>query len=67
MFKDFKFNFNKNKNYLEFNDISNLVYELLSTKIDKEFLYFRLDSTYSHMLIDEFQDTSLLQYKILNH
>ena len=65
MFKDFKFNFNKNKNYLEFNDISNLVYELLSTKIDKEFLYFRLDSTYSHMLIDEFQDTSLLQYKIL--
>lgn len=65
MFKDFKFNFNKNKNYLEFNDISNLVYELLSTKIDKDFLYFRLDSTYSHMLIDEFQDTSLLQYKIL--
>ena len=65
MFKDFKFNFNRNKNYLEFNDISNLVYELLSTKIDKEFLYFRLDSTYSHMLIDEFQDTSLLQYKIL--
>lgn len=65
MFKDFKFEFNKNKNYLEFNDISNLVYELLSTKIDKDFLYFRLDSTYSHILMDEFQDTSLLQYKIL--
>ncbi|MGE0050175.1 MAG: UvrD-helicase domain-containing protein, partial [Arcobacter sp.] len=62
---DFKFEFNKNKNYLEFNDISNLVYELLSTKIDKDFLYFRLDSTYSHILMDEFQDTSLLQYKIL--
>ena len=65
MFKDFKFLFNKNKNYLEFNDISNLVYELLSTKIDKEFLYFRLDSQFSHILMDEFQDTSLLQYKIL--
>ena len=65
MFKEFKLEFNKNKNYLEFNDISNLVYELLSTKIDKDFLYFRLDSTYSHILIDEFQDTSLLQYKIL--
>lgn len=64
-FRDFKFEFNKNKNYLEFNDISNLVYELLSTKIDKDFLYFRLDSSYSHILIDEFQDTSLLQYKIL--
>ena len=65
MFKDFKFSFNKNKNYLEFNDISNLVYELLSSKIDKEFLYFRLDSQFSHILMDEFQDTSLLQYKIL--
>lgn len=64
-FRDFKFKFNKNKNYLEFNDISNLVYDLLSTKIDKDFLYFRLDSNYSHILIDEFQDTSLLQYKIL--
>ncbi|MBU3014609.1 RecB-like helicase [Poseidonibacter lekithochrous] len=65
MFKNFKLSFNKNKNYLEFNDISNLVYELLSTKIDKEFLYFRLDSKFSHILMDEFQDTSLLQYKIL--
>lgn len=65
MFKDFKFIFNKNKNYLEFNDISNLVYELLSTKIDKDFLYFRLDSSFSHILMDEFQDTSLLQYRIL--
>lgn len=65
LFKDFKLEFNKNKNYLEFNDVSNLVYELLSTKIDKDFLYFRLDSNYSHILIDEFQDTSILQYKIL--
>lgn len=64
-FKNFKFEFNKSRNYLEFNDISNLVYELLSTKIDRDFLYFRLDSTFNHILIDEFQDTSLLQYKIL--
>jgi len=65
MFKDFKTSFNKNKNYLEFNDISNLVYDLLSNKIDKEFLYFRLDSSFSHILMDEFQDTSLLQFRIL--
>ncbi len=64
-FKEFKTFYNKSKNYLEFNDISNLVYELLSSKIDKEFLYFRLDAKYSHILIDEFQDTSLLQYNIL--
>ncbi|MGB5917641.1 RecB-like helicase [Arcobacter sp.] len=65
LFKDFKKGYNKNKNYFTFNDISNYVYELLSSKIDKDFLYFRLDSKYNHILIDEFQDTSLLQYKIL--
>ncbi|WP_419768147.1 RecB-like helicase [Arcobacter sp.] len=65
LFKDFKKSYNKNKNYFTFNDISNYVYELLSSKIDKDFLYFRLDSKYNHILIDEFQDTSLLQYKIL--
>src|SRR5574344_1457676 len=64
-FKEFKKSFNIEKNYFEFNDISNLVYELLSNKINKDFLYFRLDSNYNHILIDEFQDTSILQYKIL--
>ncbi len=65
LYKDYKFKFNMSKNYLHFDDISNLTYELLSTKVDKEFLYFRLDSKFSHILIDEFQDTSLIQYKIL--
>lgn len=65
LFKDFKKRYNQNKNYFTFNDISNFVYELLTSKIDKEFLYFRLDSKYNHILIDEFQDTSLLQFKIL--
>ena len=65
LFKNFKEQYNKSKNYLEFNDISNLVYELLINSIDRDFLYFRLDSRYAHLLIDEFQDTSLLQYKIL--
>ena len=65
LFRDFKKGYNKNKNYFTFTDISNFVYELLSSKIDKEFLYFRLDSKYNHILIDEFQDTSLLQFNIL--
>jgi exodeoxyribonuclease V beta subunit len=64
-FKEFKKSFNIEKNCFEFNDISNLVYELLNSKIDKDFLYFRLDSNYNHILVDEFQDTSILQYKIL--
>jgi len=66
-FKSFKEQFNKKSNSLEFSDITNITYKLLSQSIDKDFLYFRLDSTYNHILIDEFQDTSTLQYKILSH
>ncbi|MBU0633057.1 RecB-like helicase [bacterium] len=50
---------------LGFDDISVLVHELLSSRVDSEFLYFRLDSKIEHILLDEFQDTSVLQYEIL--
>jgi len=50
---------------LGFSDVTLLVYEILHTLQDSEFLYFRLDSEIEHMLLDEFQDTSILQYKIL--
>ena len=64
-FKSFRHSYNKQRNSLEFSDITNITYQLLSTFIDRDFLYFRLDSSYSSILIDEFQDTSVLQYKIL--
>ena len=64
-FKDFRQKYKKEKNEFEFSDITNLSYDLLTKFIDKDFLYFRLDNKYNHMLIDEFQDTSVLQYKIL--
>ncbi len=66
-FKSFREQYNKKRNSLEFSDITNIVYNLLENHIDKDFLYFRLDSQYNHILIDEFQDTSSLQYKILYH
>ena len=65
LFKNYKIKYNKIENVLTFSDVSNLVLELLSNSINKDFLYFRLDAQYSHILIDEFQDTSMLQYKIL--
>ncbi|MDD2699526.1 MAG: RecB-like helicase [Arcobacteraceae bacterium] len=64
-FKEFRYKYKKEKNSLQFNDITNLVYLLLEKYIDKDFLYFRLDAKYEHILIDEFQDTSIIQYKIL--
>lgn len=51
---------------LSFNDVTLLVYYLLKERIDSEFLYFRLDAQIQHILLDEFQDTSIIQYEILN-
>ena len=50
---------------LGFSDVTKLVYTILNRLNESEFLYFRLDSTIEHMLLDEFQDTSILQYQIL--
>ena len=55
----------KDDGELSFNDVTMLVYYLLKERIDSEFLYFRLDAQIEHILLDEFQDTSILQYEIL--
>ena len=50
---------------LSFNDVTMLVFHILKELNDSEFLYFRLDAQIEHILLDEFQDTSILQYDIL--
>lgn len=61
-----KAQFYQENNLLSFNAVSSKVYKLLCKEnFSKDFLYFRLDSVISHLLIDEFQDTSILQYEIL--
>ena len=56
----------KAENEVGFGDVTMLVYEILKERIDTEFLYFRLDAQIEHILLDEFQDTSILQYEILH-
>lgn len=56
---------NQEKNILSFSDVASLLYRLLQNEISREFLYFRLDGKIEHILIDEYQDTNVLQYKIL--
>ena len=55
----------KQRRYLNFADVSHLVHKLLSAKMDKDFFYFRLDGQIEHLMIDEFQDTSIAQLEIL--
>ena len=50
---------------LSFSDVTALVHFILNEIDDSEFLYFRLDSQIEHILLDEFQDTSIVQYEIL--
>ncbi|GAA7819394.1 RecB-like helicase [Helicobacter pylori] len=52
---------------LDFDAIKDKVHVLLNgyEEVPAEFFYFRLDSKIAHILIDEFQDTSLNDYKIL--
>ncbi len=52
---------------LDFDAIKDKVHALLNgyEEMPAEFFYFRLDSKIAHILIDEFQDTSLNDHKIL--
>ncbi|WP_163534942.1 UvrD-helicase domain-containing protein [Helicobacter suis] len=71
IFKDLAFFLDRYKahliysNALDFATITLKVQQLLNNPIDMDFFYFRLDSQIRHILIDEFQDTSPLQYQIL--
>lgn len=50
---------------LSFDDLSYFTFRLLHESISKEFLYFKIDSRFKHILLDEFQDTSTLQFLLL--
>jgi len=65
IFKKVSFELKIKSNLLSFDDILNLTYQILNEdEVEKDLLYFKLDSKIDHLLIDEFQDTSYLQYKI---
>jgi exodeoxyribonuclease V beta subunit len=55
----------KTSGILSFDDLSYFTYRLLHESISKEFLYFKIDSKFKHILLDEFQDTSTLQFLLL--
>ena len=65
LYKTSNLELNKEINALSFADINKLVFKLLVQSLDKEALYFRLDGRINHLLVDEFQDTNVIQYEII--
>ncbi len=55
----------KHSNILNFDDLGFFTYRLLYETVSREFIYFKIDSKFRHILLDEFQDTSTLQYLLL--
>ncbi len=54
----------RRRNTLSFDDAIYLTYQLLKRHMDRDFLYFKLDSTFKHILLMS-QDTSIIQFLLL--
>lgn len=65
LYRKIRFGMKQRNNELSFDDVSKKTFDLMRGEVDSAFLYFRLDARLDHILIDEFQDTSILQYAIL--
>ncbi|MBZ0092940.1 MAG: UvrD-helicase domain-containing protein, partial [Sulfuricellaceae bacterium] len=50
---------------VDFTDVEWRVHQLLNASEHAEYLQYKLDSRYRHILLDEFQDTNPLQWQIL--
>jgi len=65
LYKQTRLELSRESSKLGFDDMSVMTSYLLRERIDRDFLYFRLDEKLEHILLDEFQDTSVLQFEIM--
>ncbi|NIO39178.1 MAG: UvrD-helicase domain-containing protein, partial [Burkholderiales bacterium] len=55
----------RERGLIDYTDVEWRTWSLLSTSDYAEYMQYRLDARYKHILLDEFQDTNPLQWKIL--
>ncbi len=58
-------NLKKQQQLLDFGDLEWRAHQLLNNSDHAEYLQYKLDNRYRHVLLDEFQDTNPLQWQIL--
>ena len=58
-------NVKQQERVLDFTDVEWLAAQLLARHDDTDYLLHKLDTRYRHVLLDEFQDTNPLQWRIL--
>lgn len=55
----------RSRNFVSFDDIESLTLRALEVSPDIDYLYFKIGAEIAHLMIDEFQDTSYRQLKII--
>ena len=55
----------RERGLIDYTDVEWRVWTLLTTSDYAEYMQYRLDARYKHILLDEFQDTNPLQWQIL--
>ena len=55
----------KNDNLYDYEDITWLCYKKLSAMSNEDWIFFKIANSINHILIDEFQDTNYMQWKII--
>ena len=69
-YKSCMMRYEERENALSFDSVTRRIFDISNNllnhhdRFDSEYFYFRLDGYINHILFDEYQDTSILQYRI---